>query len=85
MGKECEYSMTEFVLTSGEYVQAYLPEQDKWLYFVAVIHGMKSTGDLRFLFTEDERVATKCTAAQWVAECLSRVGFVTTVLGGDNM
>jgi len=72
--------MSEFRLVQeGEYVQCYIPSEDKWLYFVAIIHGMKSTGNTEYIFTEDVRAATKCTAAQWVAESLSRV-FVSMVL-----
>jgi hypothetical protein len=79
--------MTEFRMTAGEYVQCYIPQEQKWLYFVAAIYGMKSTGNLRFLFTEDIRAATKCTAAEWVSQCLSHVGLVSTIVqitGGKN-
>jgi hypothetical protein len=72
--------MTAFRMTAGEYVQCYIPQEQKWLYFVAAIYGMKSTGNLRFLFTEDIRAATKCTAAEWVSQCLSRVGLVSMVI-----
>jgi hypothetical protein len=52
----------------------------RWLYFTAISHGMKSTGETKYLFSEKKEGGVQpmfTWSSESIAVLLSKFGFVT--------